>query len=109
MLVILRGGASLDLAKKLPSIKLSIFRRIMSYPYKAEDMQLSKYLKKNFKLTLRSAALYVYRHIDYNINQDNDIVITTTNHKADKLARIINYGTITSGKSNILKYAFAKK
>ena len=109
MLVILNNPNGADLTKNLSNIKLTIFKRIMRYGFKPEDFKLSKYLKTKYKLTLRAAALYVYHNISYNINKDNNIIIITTSNKADRLARIINYGTMISGKSDILKYAFAKK
>jgi len=109
MLITIRTNKADDVYKVLPKIKMSIFKRLMLYGYGSEDIQLSIFLKKNTGLTLRAAALYVYRNIIYNINQDNDIVITTVNKKADMLFRLINYGTMVSGKSNIFKYAFAKQ
>lgn len=70
------------------------------------DKLLNKYLKSNYKLSLSSACDLLLMRAKVSQGQPNEILITFTDRRLDKLASVITYGTGKIPGSNILKEAF---
>lgn len=76
------------------------------HKWTAVDRLLDKYLKANYKLSLRDACDLLLLRARVSQGQPNEILITFIDRRLDKLASVITYGTGKIPGSNILKEAF---
>ena len=76
------------------------------HKWTAADRLLDKYLKANYKLSLRDACDLLLLRAKVSQGQPNEILITFVDRRLDKLASVITYGTGKIPGSNILKEAF---
>lgn len=70
------------------------------------DKLLDRYLKANYKLSLRDACDLLLLRAKISQGQQNEILIGFTDRRLDKLASVITYGTGKIPGSDILKEAF---
>lgn len=76
------------------------------YKLTTTDKLLDKYIRSNYKISLKSACDLLLMRAKISLGQPNEILITFTDKRLDQLASIITYGTGKIPGSNILKGAF---
>ena len=74
----------------------------------ATEKLLDKYLIENYNIPLITACLRIIKNAKYQLNYQNEIIVTIPNKKLDEIASIISFGTGKLVGSRILNYAFEK-
>jgi hypothetical protein len=90
-----------------PKFKLNAFRRLQAFPICTTEKLLDNYLRENHQITLKYACYLII--LNCNIDeQEEELIITLTDKKLEKLARLITYGTGKVSGSRILPFALNK-
>jgi hypothetical protein len=84
-------------AKRQARLKLTLFRMGIA------ETLLSRYLQENYNMTLRSACLAILQNAKYQLNIEQDIIITVPDPELNKIAKLITYGTGKIPGSHILR------
>ncbi len=79
---------------------------IMAHTITPGEINLNRYLLKNYGLNLKGACLYLLSRSKFYKDLDNSITVLFQNKNDDKLASLITYGTGLIKGSNLLKEAF---
>jgi hypothetical protein len=84
-------------AKKQARLKLTL------YPIGVTETLLSRFLQENYNLTLKSACLAILQNAHYNLNIEQDLIITIPDPELNALAKLITYGNGRLMGSHILR------
>ena len=90
-----------------PKFKVNAFHRLKVFPLNTAEKLLDKYLQENYQITLKQACYLIILHCTIE-EQEDELVITLTSKKLDKLARLITYGTGRLSGSRILPFILQK-
>lgn len=80
--------------------------RILTYKSTAAEVNLNKYLVKEYKKSLKTICINLVSNCDIMQNGNDEFVVLFKNQKQDQLASLITYGNEKLKGSNILKAAF---
>lgn len=93
-----------------PKSDLAIYRarrqarlRLTLFPMGVTETLLSRYLQENYNTNLKAACLNILLNAKYNLNLDQDLIITIPDPELNKIARIITYGNGKLLGSSILR------
>lgn len=93
-----------------PDTDLAIYRAkyraklfLVAYKLQATDLLIDRYLREQYKITLRTACVQILQNLKFSINALNEIIVTIPDENLRELARIITYGPGTFPGSNILR------
>lgn len=87
--------------------KRTAFRRLQMFPLNTTEKLLNAYLQEQYQITLKYACYLILRGCTVEEQQD-ELLITVTDKKLDKLARLITYGTGKISGSRLLSFMFQK-
>lgn len=96
--------------KKLEILRIKYYARqfVLLAKKGATEKLLDKYLIENYNIPLIVACLRIIKNAKYQLNYQNEIIVTVPDKKLDKIASIITFGTGKLVGSTILRYAFEK-
>jgi len=83
--------------KRQAYLKLALFR------FGITETLLSRYLQENYNMTLKVACKAILQNAQYNLNLDQDLIITIPDPELNKIAKLITYGTGRLAGSHILR------
>jgi hypothetical protein len=93
-----------------PKADLAIYRtkrqarlNLTLYPMGVTETLLSRFLQENYNITLKSACLAILQNARYNLNIDQDLIITIPDPELNAIAKLITYGNGKLLGSHILK------
>lgn len=93
-----------------PEADLAIYRmkkhaklRLMLYQMGPAELLISRFLQENYNLTLKSACLQILQDARYNLNIEQDLIITIPDPELNNIAKLITYGNGKIAGSKILR------
>ena len=82
---------------------------ILLYKIKPGELNLDRFLRKNYNKSLKTACLYLISKAKIYQDLSKNIIILFPNKQDDKLAALITYGAGQITGSPLLKYAFFRE
>ena len=89
--------------------RLDARRAILTFPQRAAEYKLNKYLMENYKLNLVQMCLKILANSKFSYTQDKELVITIIDKDLDIIAQLITYGNRELMGSKILRVALGRK
>ena len=83
--------------------KLNAIKRLQLFPLKTTEKLLDTHLRENYQITLKYLCYLIILNCTVEEQQD-ELTITLSDKKLDKLARLITYGTGKISGSRILPF-----
>jgi hypothetical protein len=83
--------------KRQARLRLTLFRKGVT------ETLLSRFLQENYNMTLQSACLAILQNARYNLNIEQDLIITIPDPELNHIAKLITYGNGRLAGSQILR------
>ena len=81
---------------------------IKTFPLKASDLALDKYLQNQYKTSLKNLCIKLLLSLTFYNDDEDNLILMFKNPKDDLLARLITYGNGALPGSKILQIALSK-
>ena len=93
-----------------PKADLAIYRakkqarlRLASYRIGPTEILLSRFLQENYNITLKAACQSILQNARYNLNIEQELIITIPDPELNAIAKLITYGNGKITGSKILR------
>ena len=84
---------------------LTAYYVIKNYSFHASELVLDKYIKQQYKVSLKDMCIKLLLSLTFYKNNDGDLVLLFKDTKYDKIAQLITYGNGIIRGSQILSIA----
>jgi hypothetical protein len=84
---------------------LDAYFLIQNYSLHASDLAMDKYLRQQYKTTLKDMCIKLLLSLTFYEDEDNNLILLFKDSKYDKIASLITYGNGAIPGSKILQIA----
>jgi hypothetical protein len=105
MLFIIKSQPAVNTNRLRTNTLLNAYFIIKNYPLKASDLLMDRFIKQQYKVSLKDLCIKLLLDLTFYENDDGDLVLLFKNSKSDSLAQLITYGNGAIPGSKILQTA----